>query len=214
MDKELIRYIIVHFPRLLTADEKMASRHIMSLLKLGDDDPENSSRAKLYRRRGLLTDDPAVLELLKDGNDMFEQRTCERIMAECPEKVFLNNCPQCNRLARTPYARQCRYCGYNWHDVVAAKFMLHSSFSITGRVFFLMDTITGGQVEKGQFLDLTMLGLVSKPKINSIEHVLKNAGGAPTAYIALGTNELNEEEMNYLMKQGGFGAPLDVLKER
>ena len=26
-----------------------------------------------------------------------------------------NNCPKCGKLARTPKAKQCRYCFYNWH---------------------------------------------------------------------------------------------------
>jgi len=214
MDKETARYIFVHFPNLLTSEEVKASRHAMYSEKLGDDDLEHSSRARSYRKRGLLTDDTAVLQLLKDGYDEFERRACERIMAQCPEKIFLNNCPQCNRLARTPYARQCRFCGYNWHDIIAAKFLLHSSFSITNRGFFIMGLITEGEVKKGQFLDLTMLGLAIKPKINSIERMRKIANGRPIPYIALGTDELGDEEMNYLKKKGSFATPLDVLKER
>jgi hypothetical protein len=69
-------------------------------------------------------------------------------------------------------------------------------------------------VEKGQFLDLTMLGLAIKPKINSIEAVRKIANGRPIPYIAFGTDELGDEEMNYLKKKGSFATPLDVLKER
>ena len=214
MDKELARYIFVHFPNLLTTDEVKASKHAMYLEKLGYNDPEHSSRARSYRKRGLLTDDPAVLDLLKDGFDAFELRVCERIMAECPEKVFLNNCPRCNRLARTPYARQCRYCGHDWHEIIAAKFLLHSSFPITDRGFFLMGQLTEGEVKKGQFLDLTMLGLARKPTINRIEDVRKVDSGQPLPYIALGTDELDGEEMNYLRQKGSFGTPLDVVNER
>ncbi len=31
------------------------------------------------------------------------------------DKVFWNLCPECNKLARTPKAKQCRFCGHNWH---------------------------------------------------------------------------------------------------
>jgi rubrerythrin len=62
-----------------------------------------------------LSDDPGVLELLKDGNEIFELRTAERIFAEHYEELDLNKCPICGNLARTPTAKQCRYCGHDWH---------------------------------------------------------------------------------------------------
>ena len=31
------------------------------------------------------------------------------------DKIFLNYCPACKKLARTPVARQCS-CGHNWRD--------------------------------------------------------------------------------------------------
>lgn len=31
------------------------------------------------------------------------------------DKILINNCPVCKKLARTPKAKQCRHCGYNWH---------------------------------------------------------------------------------------------------
>ncbi|BAU52330.1 hypothetical protein [Mucilaginibacter gotjawali] len=214
MNKETARYIIIRFPNLLTADERMAIRNSMSLQKLGDKDRRSSPHAEFMWKRGLLTDNPVVLDLLKYGYDAFELRACERIMAECPEKVFFNYCPQCKRLARTPYARQCRYCGHDWHEIIAGKFMLYSSVSITRRGFFILGEITEGDARTGQFLDLTMLGLVRKPKINSIEYAIKDAAGQPTSYIGFGTDELDEEEMNYIREQGSFGTPLDILKER
>ena len=214
MNKETARYIIIIFPNLLTANEKIALRHARSLEKLGDADVENSSYANFFRRNGSLTDDPAVLDLLKDGYDVFEQRVCDRIMAECPEKVFLNHCPRCQRLSRTPYARQCRHCGHDWHNIIAAKFILNSSVSITGRGFYILGLITEGEVKNGQFLDLTMLGLATKPQINSIEYSITDVSRQPKSYTALGTDELSLEEMNYLRSHGSFGTAQDILNER
>jgi len=31
------------------------------------------------------------------------------------DKIIWNNCPNCKKLARTPKAKQCRYCNHDWH---------------------------------------------------------------------------------------------------
>src|SRR5690606_10209891 len=119
----------------------------------------------MYKEKGWLTDDPKVLELLKDGYDKFELTTAQRIMDESGEQVFLNTCPACDRLTRTPQARQCRHCGHNWHDLTTATFKLNTSFQLTGRKFYLVGEIVKGEVKIGEFIDLTMVGLNCKPKI-------------------------------------------------
>ncbi len=59
--------------------------------------------------------DKATQEEMKEGYQAFAWKTAGRILAE--EKVInlLNFCPQCHGLARTPLARQCRHCAYDWH---------------------------------------------------------------------------------------------------
>lgn len=44
-----------------------------------------------------------------------KKRIAEIILRDYSDKVFLNNCPKCGKLARTPKAKQCRFCEYNWH---------------------------------------------------------------------------------------------------
>jgi len=29
-------------------------------------------------------------------------------------EIFINNCPVCGKLTRTPEAKQCRHCGHDW----------------------------------------------------------------------------------------------------
>lgn len=135
-------------------------------------------------------------------------------MKEAPEKVFLNNCPKCNKLARTPYARQCRHCGHSWHELTAAKFKLNSTFQLIGRQFFLLGEITKGEIKQGQFMDLTMLGLNKKPKIEAFEFALKRQDRKVWEDIGLGTNELTEEEKEYLKNVGSSGAPFDIINDR
>jgi len=113
VNKDTARYIITYFSELMTPTEKIALRHQQSLVKL--EDSENDNRTKLYYRRGWLSTDADVLNLLSKGSDQFMINCAKHILKDCPEKVFLNLCPACKKLARTPDAKQCRFCGCDWH---------------------------------------------------------------------------------------------------
>ncbi|MDR6238778.1 hypothetical protein [Aureibacter tunicatorum] len=71
---------------------------------------DKSLRAgKIYDE--LSSDDPRVLDLLKDGDLAFRRRVAERIYKEHFDELERNLCPKCGGIARTPFAKQCRYCG-------------------------------------------------------------------------------------------------------
>jgi|GEM_PF-391515 len=118
MDKETAQYIVNYFSSFLTEQEKMAIRHTHSLFKIENRDGSSSNTQveQMYKKVGWLTEDESVLNLLKDGYDAFEIKVANRILKEYPDEIFINNCPQCNKLARTPYAKQCRHCSYDWHN--------------------------------------------------------------------------------------------------
>ncbi len=63
-------------------------------------------------------------------------------------------------------------------------------------------------------MDLTMLGLNKKPKIEAIEFALKRQDGKVWEDIGLGTNELTEEDKQYLKNVSSFGTPFDIINER
>ena len=75
----------------------------------------SQAQMKKFKEQGWITDDPDVAELFKHGFEEFDIATAKRILADNGDKAILNNCPKCNRLARTPKARQCRHCGHDWH---------------------------------------------------------------------------------------------------
>ena len=125
-------YVIVHFGHLMTADERRAHRHLLSSLPLtgaeqrlkdgiaweearGNVLPEDV-RSIMVKRRSGLSNDPEILRLASGGLEAFLERTAKRIFDEDREHIFLNNCPSCGALARTPQAKQCRFCGHDWHD--------------------------------------------------------------------------------------------------
>jgi hypothetical protein len=194
----------------MTEDEKLALKYHMYTYKTED----NPQMRKVMVDRGWISEHPDIKEFLKDGYEEFELNVSRRIMKETPEKVFFNNCPKCNKLARTPYARQCRHCGHSWRDLTVAQFKLDSSFQLTDRHFFLLGQIAKGEIKQGQFMDLTMLGLNKRPKIETIEFALKRQDGKVWEDIGLGTNELTEEDKEYLKNVGSFGTPFDIINER
>lgn len=48
------------------------------------------------------------------GIDKLENAIAERLLKDSGHEL-LNYCPKCQGLARTPYAKQCRHCGHDWH---------------------------------------------------------------------------------------------------
>ena len=63
-------------------------------------------------------------------------------------------------------------------------------------------------------MDLTMLGLNKKPKIDAIEFALKRQDEKIWEDVGLGTNELTEEDKEYLKNIGAFGTPFDIINSR
>ena len=214
MNKETARYIINYFSNLLTDEEQMAIKHTSSAFKLENSTSDNTTMTRMYKERGWLTSDQAVLDLLKDGYEIFELNVANRIIEQNADKVFLNNCPRCNKLARTPYAKQCRHCGHTWHNLTVAQFKLDSSFQLPGRYFYLLGQIINGNINQGQFMDLTMLGLNKTTKIEAIEFARRNENGKTWEDIGLGTNELTEQEKELIGNKGSLGKLIDIITER
>ena len=97
---------------LLGQKEKIAQKHHLSTIKSENAD---DSRLKDMILGQWGTEDKETLDLLNNGYQDFKRKSAEKILREQRDKVFINNCPNCNRLARTPTAKQCRYCGHDWH---------------------------------------------------------------------------------------------------
>jgi hypothetical protein len=70
----------------------------------------------LYRHaRDRFSDDPDVLTLANEGFEAFLMRAAERIFEQHRYEILFNHCCRCGALARTPKAKQCRFCGNDWH---------------------------------------------------------------------------------------------------
>jgi len=118
MNPELAYYVIRYYGNFMTDAESRANLHLIGTVKttFGRDDAAAQQEAKQKKPNyPLLSDDPEVVELSKDGMRAFRERTAIRILEDQGSDVFLNYCPRCQGLARTPQARQCRFCGQDWH---------------------------------------------------------------------------------------------------
>ncbi|GGH15054.1 hypothetical protein GCM10011418_16460 [Sphingobacterium alkalisoli] len=72
MDKETAKYLVTYFFRLLPDEEKLAWKHHSSILKLESND--NPKAMEVYKRKGWITDEKKILDLLIEGYDKFEER--------------------------------------------------------------------------------------------------------------------------------------------
>ena len=104
----------------MTKQEKLAYRHLTGTLKstqgrsdrAGKQDANNES----HHLAGMLSDDTEVLLLANAGFQEFLEKTAKHILSKHVGEIILNHCPKCGTLVRTPKARQCRFCGHDWHD--------------------------------------------------------------------------------------------------
>jgi hypothetical protein len=111
-DRELTRYVWDYFSNRMTDFERQVGLAIIGRQKAAN---AGADAAHLLAVRWGRTDDPEINAALADGSEEFRRRVCSRVLAE----VFVNRCPRCNRVVRTPQARQCFWCGFDWHGRVS-----------------------------------------------------------------------------------------------
>jgi ribosomal protein S18 acetylase RimI-like enzyme len=119
LTRETAHYIVRFHHYLMTDVERRAQSHLFATMKAtsGRSDLAAQREARNHRVSSrVLSDDRDVLALAADGFEAFEVRTAKRILRDSSEGVILNCCPKCGQLAKTPTARQCRFCRHDWHD--------------------------------------------------------------------------------------------------
>src|SRR5689334_21035226 len=110
---ELTRYLFDNYSRLMTAAEVMAHRKLMAEIKA---EHSSSEDMKQYLRSLYGSSDPQVAVLLDEGARKFYIATRDRILRDHVNEVFLNRCPKCGALARTPKACLCPSCGHTRYE--------------------------------------------------------------------------------------------------
>lgn len=113
--RELADYLWSNYPQLFSEPEQLAARTLIGEQKAKTTDSERIRQKLLSasNRRGK----PGIDVLLADGPDAFRMRAAERVLTERSEEIQVNRCRECGRVVATPRARQCLWCGFDWHDV-------------------------------------------------------------------------------------------------
>ena len=82
---------------------------------------ERKSRGDSVSARGLrqaygIPEDAEILAAAGDsGWGDFVTSVTTRVLREHGKMLRINRCPKCLTVVRTPMARQCLWCGHDWH---------------------------------------------------------------------------------------------------
>jgi len=113
-DAELTRYIWAHFAHLLSSFERQVGKAAIAREKAIASGRPAVSRT-LLERWGR-ANDPEIDAALSAGSESFRRGACQRLLSERGSEITINRCPRCRRVVRTPSARQCFWCGHDWHQ--------------------------------------------------------------------------------------------------
>ena len=110
--EDIIEYISIYCTDFYNEVEKKAMKHYVAQVKFLPYKDKIEKMAIAYKRDS--TEDPEILKLLENGIQNFHEKSAERVLNEQFDDLNLNTCPGCDGIARTPTAKQCRYCGHDW----------------------------------------------------------------------------------------------------
>jgi hypothetical protein len=110
---ELTHYVFHNYAWLMTIAEKAAYKTLMADRKAEHSSSEDMKR---HLRVRFGSSEPEVIALLDKGAREFCLATRDRLLRDHKDKVFLNRCPKCGALARTPKACLCPSCNHTWYE--------------------------------------------------------------------------------------------------
>jgi hypothetical protein len=110
-EAELSRYVFRHHCGLVSRFEQQVEQAACVREKFAGATDEHGCR--MIARYGRF-DDPRIDRALAGGLEAFRIAASRRILNEHPD-LWVNRCPRCLRVTRTPLARQCFWCGHDWH---------------------------------------------------------------------------------------------------
>jgi len=111
-DSELTEYIWHNYRDALTEFEVKVWHSALADKKA---ETESEPKARMMRKHMGSQRDPEIIKSLERGLDVFRREVRDRILSEHSDRIVINRCSRCQRIVATPKARQCLWCGYDWH---------------------------------------------------------------------------------------------------
>ena len=111
MDKELRTYLIEKCRNWMLPEEVKA----LGQIELRESEIYSAEKSKFAQKKMELVygiGDEKTDELVALGKEKLSNKIAERLLKE--NSGIVNKCPNCGKLARTPKAKQCRFCGHKW----------------------------------------------------------------------------------------------------
>ena len=111
---ELAEYLWHNYLELFTTNEKLAAKTLLAEQKMASPTMSDAMRT-VMQRNWVSRGNTEIDKLLENGSEQFRIRTAYRVLEDCKEQVVVNRCPLCSRIVATPRAKQCLWCGHDWH---------------------------------------------------------------------------------------------------
>jgi|LakMenEpi10Aug09_1017262.scaffolds.fasta_scaffold02245_1 rubrerythrin len=114
-DEQALRaYILKHFRHLMTPLERRTVEYASPIVRSSDHWKIRRLYDFLEERDGHVSDEE-VMEAFKIAHAQRMDHATDRLLTNSPDSLFINRCPKCDRIAKTPEAKQCLWCGHDWH---------------------------------------------------------------------------------------------------
>jgi hypothetical protein len=107
----LTKYVWSHCYTHMTDFERSGAKAVHAREKAAATDSEAMRRKILEKWGG--GNDPVVTAALSHGVEAFRAAVRDRVVKDHPELIA--RCPKCDRVLRTPRAKQCQWCLHAWH---------------------------------------------------------------------------------------------------
>lgn len=111
-ERELAGYLWRHYYNFLTEFESTAGMAI--IVQMQAEVHHNLGGNDLYLEEEGFLNDSRVREALSN-REQFIRSASERILREHGNDVLINRCQKCNKIVASPRAKQCLWCGHDWH---------------------------------------------------------------------------------------------------
>ncbi|MGC4006447.1 MAG: hypothetical protein QM811_26315 [Pirellulales bacterium] len=112
-DRESTRYVWNHFQDRMTEFEKRIGSALF-WRERADLVTDSRVMIDMLRNKGEI----GVVEVdaaLSDGHEAYRRKVRDRLLADLEDPIVIHRCGRCRKVLRTPLARQCLWCGYDWH---------------------------------------------------------------------------------------------------